>query len=141
MAHETDGRRRMALLAAAAAAVIVECAFAWALTSVVPMRRDIAFGVAFAAGYLALLAVVGLASTARDGEPAWAGLWSHAPTGFALVLLALATLYVCVDLAGLGLALSNTVALVVVAAWLALGYPHSVAASRPRPHGDGTGAV
>ena len=48
------------LVAAALAAVVVESAFAWALTTVVPMRRDIAFGVAFAAGYLALLVVLRL---------------------------------------------------------------------------------
>jgi putative flippase GtrA len=123
--------RRPALIAAAVAAVCVECAFAWALTSVVPLRRDIAFGVAFAAGYLVLLAVVHVVSGADLGRAVRTHLWAYVPIGLALILIALATLYLCVDIAGLGLAVSNAVALVVVAAWLVLGYPRSLTAQGP----------
>jgi hypothetical protein len=107
---------------AAVVAAVVETGCLWVLTHSVVLHVSIAFAVAFAAGYLALFAAIGILGASRAKPPLGTQLRTYSLLGIAVLLLVEVIVYVCYDWLGLNLTTTNAAALLAVACWVALGW-------------------
>jgi lipopolysaccharide transport system permease protein len=110
--------RALKLALSALVAVAVETATVWMLTHVVVLDLSVAFAIAFALGYLALFAAFRALKPSSANPPLGSQLRTYGLFGIAILLLVEVTVYLCVDLLGLNLATTNTIAMVAVACWV-----------------------
>jgi len=127
--------RAFKLASAAVVAVAVESASVWVLTHVVVLDAAIAFAMAFAAGYLALFAAISILRPSGANSPLRAQLWTYGLFGLAVLLIVEAMLYLCDGLLHVNLITTNSVALVAVVFWIALGWRFVGGDARQSPSG------
>ena len=129
---------RLKYAVAAVAVTLVETACLAVLVRPMAVRPGVALAVAFAIGYVTLFVAVRILSPSGADQPLGGRLQTYALFGVAVLLVAELVLYLGDDVFGLHLALTNTLALVAAACWLAFGWPFIHGSARA-PSGEPEG--